>query len=252
MSSDSIQLFESNEFGNLRVIRDDEAEPWFVAKDVCAALEIKNSRQALTRLDDDEKGVISNDTLGGAQQMATVNEAGLYTLVLSSKKPEAKAFRRWVTHEVIPTIRRHGMYATPQTVEAMLRDPDTMIRTLQELKAERERADALRAENERMLPKAVAYDSFMDGEGTFSIQSAARYVAQVDPRMTGKRLYALLRADGLVCKQSRCPTKRAIDRGLARQMMAKKRNGEDAAPYVHLTKKGLDWCIANYAAKPLV
>lgn len=85
---------------------------WFVAKDVCDILEIGNSRQALTRLDEDEKGVILNDTPGGKQELAIVNEPGLYSLILSSRKPEAKAFKRWVTHEVLPAIRKDGVYST--------------------------------------------------------------------------------------------------------------------------------------------
>jgi len=84
--------------------------PWFVAKDVCGELEIDNSRQALSRLDEDEKGVILNDTLGGAQAMSVINESGLYSLILSSRKPAAKKFKKWVTSEVLPSIRRTGKY----------------------------------------------------------------------------------------------------------------------------------------------
>ena len=92
-----LQLFRSQEFGDVRGIEKD-GEPWFVAADVCRALELGNSRQALARLDDDEKGVILMDTPGGKQEMSIVNEPGLYTLVLGSRKPEAKAFKRWITH----------------------------------------------------------------------------------------------------------------------------------------------------------
>jgi hypothetical protein len=97
----------------IRVFTDEQGEPWFVAADVCHVLGIGNPRQAMTRLDDDERGVISTDTPGGMQPMATVNEPGLYTLVLGSRKPEAKRFKRWVTHEVLPAIRRTGSYAVP-------------------------------------------------------------------------------------------------------------------------------------------
>jgi prophage antirepressor-like protein len=97
----------------VRVITDDQGEPWFVAADVCGVLGLGNSRQALTRLDPDEKGVISTDTLGGTQSLSTVNEFGLYSLILGSRKPEARAFKRWVTHEVLPAIRRTGTYSTP-------------------------------------------------------------------------------------------------------------------------------------------
>ena len=111
--NNELQVFNSSEFGNVRVVQVD-GEPWFVAADVCRALEISNSRDAVARLDDDEKGVGSTDTLGGRQGMQIINEPGLYTLVLGSRKPEAKAFKRWVTHEVLPSIRKHGSYKTPK------------------------------------------------------------------------------------------------------------------------------------------
>ena len=94
----------------VRVITDAQGEPWFVAADVCRCLAIANSRDALTRLDDDEKGVGSTDTPGGTQSVTTVNEFGLYSLILGSRKPEARAFKRWVTHEVLPAIRKTGRY----------------------------------------------------------------------------------------------------------------------------------------------
>ena len=111
--NNELQVFNSSEFGNVRVVQVD-GEPWFVAADVCRALEISNSRDAVARLDDDEKGVGSTDTLGGKQGMQIINEPGLYTLVLGSRKPEAKTFKRWVTHEVLPTIRKTGSYKTPK------------------------------------------------------------------------------------------------------------------------------------------
>lgn len=94
----------------LRVVLQND-DPWFVASDVCSTLAINNHREAVRHLDDDEKGVISNDTLGGKQSTTVVNESGLYALVLRSRKPEAKRFRRWVTHDVLPSIRRTGSYS---------------------------------------------------------------------------------------------------------------------------------------------
>jgi len=99
----------------IRVITDDHGVTWFVAADVCAVLEISKHRDALTRLDDDEKGVSAVPTPGGTQSLATVNEPGLYSLIFGSRKPEARAFKRWVTHEVLPTIRKTGSYSTTPT-----------------------------------------------------------------------------------------------------------------------------------------
>lgn len=112
-----LQIFSSPEFGQVRTVSID-GEPWFVAADVCRAIEIANSRDAVAKLDDDEKGVGSTDTLGGKQKMQIVNEPGLYSLVLGSRKPEAKAFKRWITHEVLPAIRKTGSYSVKQKAQA--------------------------------------------------------------------------------------------------------------------------------------
>lgn len=104
-----LRIFDNSEFGKVRATTRD-GEPWFVAADVCRALDIVQNRNAVARLDNDEKGVCLMDTLGGAQEMSIVNEPGLYSLILSSRKPQAKAFKRWITHEVIPSIRKTGGY----------------------------------------------------------------------------------------------------------------------------------------------
>lgn len=100
-----ITVFQNEEFGDIRTVIIDGA-PWFVGIDVCRALDIRNNRDAMSRLDDDEKGVEFIDTPGGRQKLSIVNESGIYALVLGSRKPEAKAFKRWITHEVIPEIRK--------------------------------------------------------------------------------------------------------------------------------------------------
>jgi len=107
-----LQSFVHEDFGQIRVLEQD-GEPWFVAVDVCRALELGNPTQSLTRLDDDEKSntLISNEGIRGNPNVAIINEPGLYTLVLGSRKPEAKAFKRWITHEVLPAIRRTGNYS---------------------------------------------------------------------------------------------------------------------------------------------
>lgn len=115
------EIFENEQFGQIRVAMRD-GEPWFVAADVCKALEVDNSRQATSRLDEDEKftTVISNDGAAtGKSSMAFVNEPGLYSLVLSSRKPGAKTFRRWIIQEVIPSIRKHGAYVDPAAIAKM-------------------------------------------------------------------------------------------------------------------------------------
>lgn len=106
---ENLMVFNNDEFGEIRVVKNDGTE-WFVAKDICNILELGNTSQALSRLDDDEKDIILNDTLGGEQKTLVITESGLYGLTLSSRKPQAKPFQRWVRKDVLPNIRKHGMY----------------------------------------------------------------------------------------------------------------------------------------------
>ena len=126
-----METFTNGEFGCVRVVLKD-GEPWFVAADVCKCLEIANSRDAISRLDEDEKMTVGltdshSGQRGGAQMMTIVSEAGLYSLVLGSRKPEAKAFKRWITHDVIPTIRRFGVYMTDNLLDKVMETPDFLF-----------------------------------------------------------------------------------------------------------------------------
>ena len=252
MTNTSVQVFNSEDFGSVRALTIN-SEPWFVAKDVCDALGIATNhlREEGRGLDDDEVMTIPNWEGKGAAPLI-ITEGGLYSLILRSRKPEAKRFKRWVTHDVLPSIRAHGMYATPQTVEQMLNDPDTMIATLKALKAERKRTQALIEDNARLLPKATMYDVAIEAEGTMTITQAARYLAQHDKSVNVKRLYALLRADGLICKQDNAPTKKAIERGYMVQMMTTRADGKANPPYARMTRKGLDWCLNHYCGQHIV
>ena len=113
-----LAVISSPEFGEIRNVMVD-GEPYFVAKDVCEVLGLSKYRDAFSRLDEDERASIKVDTLGGPQDMVAVNESGLYTLIFQSRKPEAKAFRKWVTKEVLPNIRKHGFYMTPETAMSL-------------------------------------------------------------------------------------------------------------------------------------
>lgn len=126
-------------------------DPWFVAKDVCECLELTDVSKTISLLDDDEKGTNSIRTPGGEQQMLVISEPGLYSLILRSRKPEAKAFKRWVTHEVIPSIRKHGLYATEEVVDRILDDPDFGITLLQRYKFEREQRQLAEAQRDEAI-----------------------------------------------------------------------------------------------------
>lgn len=165
MNGMQIFYYQNNE---IRTIQRD-GEPWFVLRDVCKVLGIGNAADVYNRLDTDEKGVGLIDTPGGKQQMNIIDESGLYNVILRSDKPEAKRFKRWITHEVLPAIRKHGAYMTAETLEAALLNPDTMIKLCTALKEEQDKRKALEiansaltVDNQIMKPKVDYFDELVD------------------------------------------------------------------------------------------
>ena len=164
----SIQIFnyQNNEVRTVEL----NGEPWFVLKDVCEVLGISHITDTAKRMDEDEVGQTEViDSMGRSQSTYVINESGLYNVILRSDKPEAKPFRKWVTSEVLPSIRKHGAYMTPETLQAAILNPDTMIQLCQQLKAEQDRNAALTAVNSQltvekqiMQPKADYFDELVD------------------------------------------------------------------------------------------
>lgn len=153
---------------DIRIVTIDN-EPWFVVKDIASAINASNGSSITKMVDDEDKGVNKVYTLGGNQDLATVNESGLYTILLRSNNPQAKPFRRWVTSDVLPTIRKHGAYMTDSKLEEALLNPDTLINLATQLKHEREEKAQLRAlnsnlavENQIMQPKAQYFDDLVE------------------------------------------------------------------------------------------
>lgn len=246
-----IQLFNSAEFGELRVINRD-GEPWFVAKDVCDALGLGRQQDSTRYLDDDERGACLVDTPSGQQSMTAVNEPGLYTLVLRSRKPEAKDFKRWITHEVIPSIRRHGGYMAAKADET---PEETMARAVLIAQDAITRKDAdisrLRAKTAALAPKAGMYDACMDGERWMSVTEVARLLAQYDSSIRRKDLYEWLRRDGVATADKQA-SRYGIERGYAVNYQPPacfdQTTGEQIRPkpYIKITSKGFDWCVRRY------
>lgn len=206
-----LQVFNNAMFGNVRIVMKDN-EPWFVAKDVCECLDVNNSRQALTRLDDDEKDdVILNDTIGRKQEMTTVNEYGLYSLVLSSRKPEAKEFKRWITHEVLPSIRKYGVYnlAIPRTL------PDALKAYANEIDEHNKTKALLEAQK----PKVLFADAVSASETSILIGELAKILKQNGvENMDQNRLFEILRNKGFLISRKgtsyNMPTQRSMELGL--------------------------------------
>ena len=209
-----LQVFNNTEFGQVRTMMI-SGSPWFVAKDVCECLGITKHRDAVSRLDGDERGSVEVDTLGGTQQMAAVNEYGLYSLVLSSRKPSAKAFKRWITHEVIPAIRKHGAYMTGETLEQALTSPDFLIRLATELKTEQEARKMAEAQIEANKPKVLFADSVAASHGSILVGELAKLLNQNGIDIGQNRLFNWLRENGyLICRKGtdyNMPTQRSME-----------------------------------------
>ena len=171
-----IETFRSKQFGDVRIALIN-GEPWFITVDVCKALGIADATKAMERLDDDEGTRIKIAHPQNPQKVMeinAVNEPGLYALVLSSRKPEAKAFKRWVTHEVLPIIRKTGGYMTDTLIQRIQNDPAVIYEFADALLAERKRTMALSQELDRAKPKADYFDAFVNPDDCTNIRTTAK------------------------------------------------------------------------------
>lgn len=211
-----LQIFESPEFGQVRTVVI-ENEPWFVGKDVAEVLGYSNPRKAIIdHVDREDKtdGVTIRDSIGREQNPVCINESGLYSLILSSKLPNAKKFKRWVTSEVLPTIRKHGMYAT----EELLDNPDVAIAAFTALKAEREKRKLLEAQIETDKPKVIFAEAVDAAQTSILVGDLAKLLKQNGINTGQKRLFEWLRANGYLISRKgndyNSPTQKSMELGL--------------------------------------
>ena len=235
-----IQLYKNEKFGDVRATVID-GEPWFVAADVCNVLDLSNPTIAVSRLDEDERAKFN---LGRQGDATIVNEPGLYTLVLGSRKPEAKAFKRWITHDVIPSIRKTGSYT-------ML--PQDYISALKALVASEEERLALQEKNREMLPKAEYYDAVRDTKSVMQVKELSAYLSSNGVKIGRNRLFSLLRNDGYICKAGptkNLPTQDSLDMGLMEVKQSKYlHNGEvEIRSTTYVTQRGLEYFLRRYGA----
>ena len=208
-----LQNFNFNNLPVRTVLVNDE--PWFVGKDVADILGYSNSRKALSdHVDDEDKGVTKIDTLGGNQNITIINESGLYSLILKSKKPQAKQFKRWVTHEVLPTIRKHGAYMTDEKAQDIISGnglADLLLQAGNQIKQ-------LELEKSQMKPKALFADSVSASESTILIRDLAKILKQNGVDIGEKRLFTWLRDNGYLVKKIgsdyNSPTQRSMNLGI--------------------------------------
>lgn len=175
-------------------------EPYFVGRDVATILGYKKPQNAISKHVDneDKKGAPIQGTPGGTQEMTVINESGLYSLILSSKMPQAHEFKRWVTSEVLPTIRKHGAYMTPEKIEEVLSDPDTIINLATQLKQEREGRLIAEQKVNELTPKATYYDKVLADKSLVSITQIAK-----DYGMSGRAMNKKLHDMKVIYKQGK-------------------------------------------------
>ena len=214
----NLQVFKNDQFGEIRTV-EINGEPWFVGKDIAERLGYSNARDAVLRhVDSDDRGVSRFTTASGDQEMTIINESGLYSLVLSSKLPTAKQFKRWITSEVIPSIRKHGAYMTPETIEKVLLNPDTIINLASQLKSEREKRIALECKVEEMKPAKIFAEAVATSSQSILIGELAKILKQNGVDMGQNRFFKWLREHGFLIKREgldyNMPTQRSMELGL--------------------------------------
>lgn len=216
----NIQIFENPEFGSIRIVEINN-EPWFVGKDVAEVLGYADTFGAIKKhVENEDKQNCQNDSFESNRGLTIINESGLYSLILSSKLPKAKEFKHWVTSEVLPAIRKHGGYLSPEKIEEVLSDPDTIIKlatTLKEEQAKRREAEAALKEAK---PKIIFADAVSASDQTILIGDLAKIIKQNGHDIGQKRLFQWLRDNGYLIKRQgsdyNSPTQRAMEMGLFR------------------------------------
>ncbi len=213
--NNQLQIFNNNELGEIRttVINN---EPYLMLNDVCKILELNNVSQVRTRLKED--GVISNeviDSLGRIQQATFINESNFYKVVFQSRKPQAEQFTEWVTSEVLPSIRKHGAYMTPEKIEEALLNPDTLIKLATSLKAEQEKRALAERQIELMKPKVLFAEAWEVSQKSILVGEMAKLLARNGLEDMGQnRFFKWLRDNGYLHKsgeQYNLPTQRSVE-----------------------------------------
>ena len=213
-----LKIFENTEFGKVRAT-EINGEAWLVGKDVAEILGYSDTNKAVA-MHVDEEDKLNDKTASSLGQRGgwLINESGLYSLIISSKLPQAKKFKRWVTAEVLPSIRKHGAYMTPQKIEEVLLSPDTIIKLATDLKAEREERMKLQMETEDLKPKALFADAVSASKTSILIGDLAKLIKQNGHDIGQRRLFQWMRDKGYLIKQQgaswNMPTQKSMDMGL--------------------------------------
>lgn len=213
-----IQIFKNEEFGQVRTVAIN-GEPYFVGKDIAIILGYENTRDALgTHVDEEDKAKVAIHDGSQNRNMTVINESGLYSLILSSKLPNAKKFKRWVTSEVLPSIRKHGAYMTENTLEEALTNPDFLIKLATELKEEQSKRKALEEEKKLNAPKVIFADAVSTSKTSILIGELAKILKQNGIETGQRRLFEWLRSNKYLISRKgtdyNMPTQKSMELGL--------------------------------------
>lgn len=234
-----IQIFSNPQFGEIRTAIGENGEPMFCLPDLCRVLELTPSKVAQRLGDDVLSKYPITDALGREQMANFINEDGLYDAILDSRKPEARKFRKWVTSEVLPTIRKHGVYATPQTIDNLLADPDNAIKVFQTLKEERQLRQIAEAKIKEDAPKVLFADAVVGSKSTCLIGELAKIISQNGYPIGQNRLFQWLRENGYLGKHGErynIPNQQYVEMGLF-ELKKRVRSGNDGVMKVTMTTK---------------
>ena len=241
-----LQVFNNEEFGQVRTVTQGE-DVWFVAKDVAEVLGYNNTSKAIQmHVDEDEKADLPIWDGRQNRNQKVINESGLYSLILSSKLPNAKKFKKWVTSEVLPSIRKHGAYMTGQALEKAVTDPAFMIGLLTNLKEEKEKLAAAQQQIVQQRPLVVFAEACMQSEQTLKVSEVAKLATKQGVKIGQRQLFAKLREWELMFKRSTEPTQPAVEKGYFEiaQGVKQKPNGEAFTwTTTYVTPKGQAYII---------
>ena len=223
-SMNKIQIFQNEQFGKVRIAMNENEEPLFCLADVCSVIGIANARNVKSRLDLEDVCQMDTLTEGGKQQVTFITESGLYDVIIRSDSEKAKPFRKWVTSEVLPSIRRHGAYMTQETLEKALTSPDFLIQLATNLKEEKQKR--IEAEQKAELteqtiksnaPKVLFADAVSTSQRSCLVAELAKILQQNGVNIGQNRLFAWMRENGYLCSKGQYynqPTQKAMDLGL--------------------------------------
>ena len=218
MNNSELKIFNYKNNEVRTTIKDGEI--WWVLKDVCQILGITNHKDIILKLEPDEKGVEKIDSLGGTQKTTIINEAGLYKTIFRSNKLEAKKFMHWVSHEVLPSIRKHGAYITSAKMEELMNDPDTWVKLIRTLQQERREKELLQNKIEKDKPKVIFSDAVSASDCHILIGEMAKILKGNGIEIGQNRLFERLRKDGFLIRRKgsdkNIPTQKSMNLGLFR------------------------------------